>query len=122
MTHRTVPLPTTAVPSALLELTAPLLELLQLPPRETVTDGQARGVDCVWCSCGPLNAETAIDLGEQQDETSTAWFPRACRTCTGCRAHGALFSHTQTCEPCVDDVRECDTGLALVRLTREGRR
>ncbi len=34
-------------------------------------------------------------------------------------AYRALLEHTQMCEQCVDDVRGCGTGRALVRTLRD---
>lgn len=36
-------------------------------------------------------------------------------------AYRALLEHTQVCEQCVEDSRECATGRALVRTLREAR-
>jgi hypothetical protein len=36
-------------------------------------------------------------------------------------AYRALLEHTQVCEQCVEDSRECPTGRALVRTLREAR-
>ncbi|GAA5050600.1 hypothetical protein [Streptomyces similanensis] len=122
MTNGTVATPIPAAPAALRGLTAAVLEVLRLPTRESVTDSQARGADCVWCARGPLNAETAVDLGEQHDETGPGWFPRACRECAAKRAHEGLFAHTPACERCVGEAALCPVGRALYRLVREGRR
>lgn len=37
-------------------------------------------------------------------------------------AYRALLEHTQSCEQCIDDYRECPTGRALVRTVRDARR
>lgn len=37
-------------------------------------------------------------------------------------AYKALLHHTQMCEQCVYDSRECSTGRALIRTLREARR
>ncbi|EPD62397.1 hypothetical protein HMPREF1211_04031 [Streptomyces sp. HGB0020] len=37
-------------------------------------------------------------------------------------AYRALLEHTQLCEQCVVDSRECATGRVLVRTLREARR
>ncbi|MEU9338542.1 hypothetical protein AB0D49_36235 [Streptomyces sp. NPDC048290] len=59
-----------------------VLDLLPLPPLNTLTDAQERGSVCVWDPTeDPLTAETAIDLGERWADGSH-WFPRACRTHT----------------------------------------
>ncbi|MER5384478.1 hypothetical protein ABT040_30165 [Streptomyces sp. NPDC002688] len=34
----------------------------------------------------------------------------------------ALHTHTQSCEQCTDNYRECPTGRALVRTVRDSRR
>ncbi|MEV8066088.1 hypothetical protein AB0P32_08100 [Streptomyces sp. NPDC085995] len=122
MTNGTVAAPTPAAPAALPGLTAAVREVLRLPTRDTVTDSQARGADCVWCGRGALNAETAADLGEQHDGTGTGWFPRACLKCAADRAHKGLFAHTPACEQCVDEAALCPVGRTLYRLVREGRR
>ncbi|MFI9598974.1 hypothetical protein ACIHCX_03665 [Streptomyces sp. NPDC052043] len=123
MAHGTAPRAAAAgVPQA-------VLDLLQLPTLDAVTGGQRRGADCVWCGDGSLNAESAVDLGEQRHPlkgstsiTGATWFPRACRRCIRERAYPAQLAHLEMCEQCVDDVRECKTGRSLDRLVREGRR
>ncbi|MEU1597274.1 hypothetical protein ABZ468_31590 [Streptomyces sp. NPDC005708] len=87
-------------------------------------EAQQRGAACVWCA-QTLTAETALDLGERRikvlDGDITA-FPRGCRPCTADAAYRALMDHAPRCEQCVDDAGRCDTGVALRRLMREGRR
>ncbi|MGW2934757.1 hypothetical protein ACWDA7_23525 [Streptomyces sp. NPDC001156] len=72
-----------------------------------------------------LTAETAVDLGERRirvlDSHVTA-FPRGCRPCSATAAFRALHDRTPNCEQCVDDAGSCETGIALRRLIREGRR
>lgn len=97
------------------------LDGLELPPRDGLTEQQARGAACIWDGT-PVTTTTAIDFGEQQAADGTHWFPRACRPCTLPRAMQALQYHSGMCEPCVDDFAQCPTGLALVRLVREARR
>ncbi|KMS75652.1 hypothetical protein ACH49_21340 [Streptomyces leeuwenhoekii] len=97
-----------------------VLTLLGLPDIDTLTPEQVRGAVCLWCP-GRLTAETAVDLGEQTGEAGR-WWPRACGPCVGRRAHQALYTHVSMCEPCVDNVGRCQTGLALTRLVRSYRR
>ncbi|MGW4602752.1 hypothetical protein ACWENS_05680 [Streptomyces sp. NPDC004532] len=89
-----------------------------------LSEAQQRGADCVWCGV-PLTAETAVDLGERRvrvlDEHVTV-FPRGCRRDAAANAYRALFDHAPYCEQCVDAPDRCDTGMALRRLMREGRR
>ncbi|MGI5139427.1 hypothetical protein [Streptomyces sp. CA-106110] len=89
-----------------------------------LTESQQRGAACVWCA-QTLTAETAVDLGERRikvlDNYVTA-FPRGCRPCTATAAYRALMDHAPDCEQCVDDAGSCETGMALRRLMREGRR
>jgi hypothetical protein len=98
-----------------------LAELL-LPAPEDATDGQLRGADCVWCETGPLNTETAIDLGEHKIPTGEAWFPRVCLRCAAAWAHRGLFDHASMCEQCTDESSVCEIGRVLYRLIRQGRR
>lgn len=97
---------------------------LPLPKVGDLSEQQQRGAACVWCAT-LLTAETAVDLGERRirvlDSYVTA-FPRGCRPCTATAAYRALLDHAPTCEQCIDDVDRCDTGTALRRLIREGRR
>ncbi|MEU5094958.1 hypothetical protein [Streptomyces sp. NPDC020996] len=105
------------------------LALLHLPAISGVTDGQKRGADCVWCACGPLTAETAIDYGEQlspldsaPDSARQRWYPRSCRSCTRDRAYRALLDHAPACTDGCADTPGCEIGRALNRLIREARR
>jgi hypothetical protein len=97
---------------------------LPLPGVGDLSEGQQRGAGCVWCG-EPLTAETAVDLGERRirvlDSHVTA-FPRGCRPCTADAAFRALHDHAPGCEHCVDSADSCETGIALRRLIREGRR
>ncbi|MFD4631431.1 hypothetical protein ACFVYR_21340 [Streptomyces sp. NPDC058284] len=55
----------------------------QLPSVGTLSDGQVRGRDCVFCGI-TLTAATAVDLGTHDITrlgTVTHWFPRTCRSC-----------------------------------------
>ena len=119
MPHGTTPTPGRA--GGLLEVPPAALELLELPALDTVTDGQSRGADCVWCTHGPLTTETAVALGERKSHGVTR-FPRACRPCVANHAHEAVFKHAPTCEQCVDEAAVCEVGRVLYRLIREGRR
>ncbi|MFE9170865.1 hypothetical protein ACFYNZ_15280 [Streptomyces kebangsaanensis] len=123
----TVPSPTPAAA----EPAGPLLEVpdgvlavlaLSLPNLDAVTDGQARGADCVWCNRGPLLTETSIYLGEHKSHTSLTRFPRSCRPCAGERAYSGLFRHAPDCEECCAAAPGCEVGRVLNRLVREGRR
>ena len=97
------------------------LDSLPLPAYAGLTKQQRRGTTCVWDGA-PLTTPTAMDLGERHAEDGTSWFPRACRPCTLRRGMETLQSHSDTCEQCVDDHTQCETGVALVRLVREARR
>ncbi|WP_405799251.1 hypothetical protein [Streptomyces sp. NBC_01506] len=55
----------------------------ELPPVESLTERQLRGVDCVLCQTR-LNNATAVDLGRREVDAHgmrTLWYPR---TCAGC--------------------------------------
>ncbi|MEU2911326.1 hypothetical protein ACFYM3_06215 [Streptomyces massasporeus] len=122
MTHRTAAAPPpSGSPRALLEVPADVAAALLLPAPADATEDQLRGARCVWCEAGPLNAETAIDLGEQKTPAGS-WFPRACQNCTASWAHRGLFEHAPLCEQCTDDASRCKTGRVLYRLIRQGRR
>jgi hypothetical protein len=111
---------TSDIVSSAYEIPPEALSLLALPAFDTLAEDRARGAVCLWCP-ERLTAETAVDLGEQAGEAGR-WWPRACGPCTGRRAHQALYAHVAFCEPCVDDVGQCRTGLALTRLVRKYRR
>lgn len=97
-------------------------DLLPVPSLDGLTDQQRRGAACVWNdSHHPLTATTAIDLGERQDSDGTL-FLRGCKACAQSLVMAALHKHTNTCEQCVDNYQECETGRSLVRLVRETRR
>ncbi|MFE0329088.1 hypothetical protein ACFW08_20345 [Streptomyces sp. NPDC058960] len=97
---------------------------LPLPSVGDLSEQQQRGAECVWCEA-PLTAETAVDLGERRirvlDSYVTA-FPRGCRSHAGEAAYRALLDHAPDCARCVDNAASCETGVALRRLMREGRR
>ncbi|CAK7286735.1 hypothetical protein [Streptomyces misionensis] len=100
------------------------LALLPVPPYNTLTEHQVRGLDCVWES-EYLTTTTPIDLGERtirRIDTRTSWYPRACRRCVEREALKAVVEHGETCEQCVDDHAQCPTGLNLVRAVRAARR
>jgi hypothetical protein len=97
------------------------LELLPLPDPEGLTEQQLAGRACAWDGV-PLLAETAVDLGARQAPDGSRCFPQGCSRCAGERAHRALFEHAPMCEQCVDEAGRCETGRALYRLIREGRR
>ncbi|MGW1000730.1 hypothetical protein [Streptomyces sp. NPDC002520] len=95
-----------------------------LPPYNSLSQAQTRGMTCVWDGVA-LTPGTAVDLGPRTFKRlgePTAWFPRACKPCAQQQAMDTLMQHTQTCEQCVDDHTQCPTGLGLVRLVREARR
>lgn len=97
-----------------------VLALLTLPSRDSLSQQQDRGVDCVWCGV-TLAADTAIDLGPRRVrvlDTHVTTFPRGCPLCVGKAAYRALFDHCPMCEQCVDNAAECDTGRELRRLAR----
>jgi hypothetical protein len=102
------------------EIPPEALDLLALPELDTLNADRARGAVCLWCPTR-LACETAVDLGERTGDDGR-WWPRACGPCVGRRAHAALYDHVARCEPCVDDVGRCVTGLALSRLVRRHRR
>ncbi|AJP02744.1 hypothetical protein TU94_15950 [Streptomyces cyaneogriseus subsp. noncyanogenus] len=106
--------------SSVRETPPEVLALLALPPLDTLSADRARGAVCLWCPVR-LTVETAVDLGEQSTD-GCRWWPRACGPCVGRRAHRALYDHVALCEPCVDDVGQCATGLTLSRLVRKHRR
>jgi hypothetical protein len=103
------------------EIPPEILALLALPHFDTLPPDRSRGAVCLWCP-ERLTGETAVDLGEHTDPEAGRWWPRACGRCVGRRAHQALYTHVAQCEPCVDDVGQCETGLALTRLVRRHRR
>ncbi|WP_435272208.1 hypothetical protein [Streptomyces parvulus] len=122
MSHRTGGAAVAAEPPFALVVPPAVVEVLALPLFRTLTDDQARGAVCVWGD-QRLNAETAVDLGEQLGR----WFPRACRTHVADRAHRALLVHAPTCDACRTkpadgDPSPCEIARALYRLVRDGRR
>lgn len=102
--------------------TTSVFAALPLPPHDSLSTQQARGITCVWDGVA-LASDTAVDLGPRpvpgRDEL---WFPRGCRPCIRQAAMHALTEHNQVCEQCVDDHTACPTGLSLVRAVREARR
>ncbi|MFI2432003.1 hypothetical protein [Streptomyces sp. NPDC018693] len=102
--------------SITMEITPEVLAVLGLPARETLDDEQQRGAACVWCN-HELNAESAIDLGEQAPPDR--WFPRACRPCVGVRAWPGVLSHAMACTSTCggQSGHLCDTGRLLYRLS-----
>ena len=104
--------------------TADLKVLLSLSDLEALPDPKARGKTCVWCPA-TLNTETAVDLGARRitlGNGAITIFPRSCRPCVATHAHRTLLRHAPTCESCVDNAAECDTGRTLYRLVRDHRR
>ncbi|MEV7286057.1 hypothetical protein AB0O01_16045 [Streptomyces sp. NPDC093252] len=96
------------------------VELLPLPPTNTLTADQIRGAVCLWDPTeAPLTPETAVDLHPRRDQV--CWFPRACTHHTARQAYRTLLDHAPGCAPCTRDAGTCDTGRALRRLMREGR-
>ncbi|MEU0739135.1 hypothetical protein [Streptomyces sp. NPDC006134] len=110
----------TSLASTTQEIPPEVLALLVLPDFDTLTSDQVRGAVCVW-GTERLTTETSVDLGEQTGEAGH-WWPRACHQHAGVRAYLALYAHVALCEPCVDDVGQCETGRALSRLIRRYRR
>jgi hypothetical protein len=104
------------------------LALLPLPDLDGLTDEQARGAVCVWDATEPpLTGDVAVDLGEHMSPlegtiSPMRWFPRGCRRHVHDAAHRVLMDHAPRCEQCVENVADCDTGRALLRLMREHRR
>ena len=97
------------------------LALFTLPSLAGMSEGQVRGADCVWDGI-TLTPATAVDLGKRTARRAGAdvnWFPRACRSCVWLAAHTNLYTHRMTCEQCVDNAAECETGAALLGLMRE---
>ncbi|WP_432133173.1 hypothetical protein [Streptomyces sp. bgisy154] len=105
--------------SVTLGITPEVLAGLGLPAREELDDQRQRGAACVWCA-GVLDAESAVDLGEQPPPAR--WFPRACQSCVTGRAWRGFLDHAMPCARCggASGVL-CETGRALSRLAR-GRR
>lgn len=100
------------------------LMLLELPALDGLTTEQVRGAACIWRG-EPLTTDTAVDLGERRHKRLDgrySTFPRGCHRCTHEAAYKALIGHTASCEQCIDDSSQCDTGRALLRLMRENRR
>ncbi|MER5750589.1 hypothetical protein [Streptomyces sp. NPDC002088] len=99
----------------------PTFEVLaQLPLPKRLSDAQREGHVCVWGG-EALSAETAVDLGSRRMDGVLA-FPRACHSCTGRVAMGALFDHCSGPDACPEcrEVPVCDTGRALNRVIRMG--
>lgn len=98
----------------------PTHEALALLPIPTKLSGpQQEGHVCVWGG-EALTAETAINLGSRKLNGRTV-FPRGCATCVANTALGFLFDHTADCNDC-NDTAGCDTGRAMNRVIRLGRR
>jgi hypothetical protein len=97
---------------------------IPLPEFDTLTQAQVRGAACVFDGVA-LSAENAVDLGERKIRRpgeQVAWFPRACRRCAMEQSMVALQEHSGSCEPCLIDFTQCETGRALVRAVRDARR
>lgn len=104
--------------------TADLKVLLPLPDWVDLSEQQVRGKTCVWDGA-LLDSGTAVDLGSRRltlSDGHITMFPRACRRCVAERALRTLHDHATSCEQCVDDASNCDTGKALWRVIREARR
>lgn len=104
--------------------TPSVLSLLLFPSLDELSEEQVRGTACVWDGI-PLSTATAVDLGERKVKLldgAISMFPRGCRPCTAKAAHKALLAHAGSCEQCVDDAGSCETGQALIRISREARR
>jgi hypothetical protein len=53
---------------------------VELPPVDTLSQLQVRGMSCVWCGVALDNA-TAVDLGARPcriADMTFKWFPRSC--------------------------------------------
>lgn len=99
---------------------------LPLPPPDSLSQQQVRGVTCVWDGVA-LAPETAVDLGQRHMKPADGehrWFPRACVQCVTARALRALYDHTDTCGQCRSPRRgsACPEGRALLRLSIRGGR
>ncbi len=101
-----------------------VLALLPLPDPASLPEPLLRGSECVWACDTRLTGATAVDLGERMDidRGIARWFPRACRTCAGVKAHDALAAHAPYCELCIENAADCSTGRALTWLVQDGRR
>ncbi|WP_225811353.1 hypothetical protein [Streptomyces spinosus] len=103
---------------------AAALAALPLPEFNSLSQGQVRGIACIWDGA-PLSTATAVDLGERKVRlvgTRISWFPRACRPCALKQAMDALLEHGQSCEQCTDDSSLCPVGTGLLRAIHEARR
>ncbi|GAB2732891.1 hypothetical protein [Streptomyces bullii] len=99
-----------------------VLQALQLPSLDGLTEDQVRGAACVWCNV-PLPVD-AVDLGPQRKKRLDGeynWFPRGCPKCVGEQAFIALFDHAQTgvCVTC-ESRSDCPFAVEVRRLMREG--
>lgn len=98
--------------------TVDAIALLPLPALSNLSEPQLTGHVCVWGG-EALTPETAVDLGKRKLDARTV-FPRGCLRCVERAAVGVLFGHSAGCEDC--DAGQCDTGRALNRVIRLGRR
>ncbi len=97
--------------------------LLELPPFNSLSAQQVRGLVCVWGGEG-LSSGPAVGLGTRTFNrlgTRVAWFPRGCPRCVHEAAIRALRDHQGMCEQCVDDTAVCDTRTALTARAEEHR-
>lgn len=107
--------------------TVGVLDALELPSLDGLTDEQVRGVVCAWdCNEERLTVETAVDLGERMSPLSGStspvrWFPRACHRHVGEAAYLALFGHAPECERCKVDP-DCPFAVAVRQLMRRSSR
>jgi hypothetical protein len=98
-----------------------VLDAVELPSLDGLTEKQVRGAVCVWDGI-PLTADTAVNFGPRRKKRlngSFDWYPRACRRCTARAAYRLLQAHASGCDRCRTDP-SCPVSIAANRLMREG--
>ncbi|MFJ6985079.1 MULTISPECIES: hypothetical protein [unclassified Streptomyces] len=117
MSRTTVTVEATSMQPVTVKVGTATVDAVALLPLPTTLSGhQLDGHVCVWGG-EALSPETAAELGQRRVDGRTA-FPRACRTCLGRAAQGALFDHSTDCSTC-QGPSPCDTGRALYRVIRQ---
>lgn len=96
------------------------VNVVWVPPLAAMSEPQACGRNCVWCTVA-LGSGTPIDLGER-DEDGRRWFPRGCQLCVIEHVYPAQLTHTQRCLQCADDPVRCADGTRLRLVMRQARR